>query len=205
VTCNAAGLPPLARGLASLAGLRFAPSRLAARIAARLKARRTGINGCSAMAHPLTHLTHGIPTRRPFHPAKTASAVAALVPGLIFSFRGGTASSRSIRLSERLPASIAQSKIACAAITSPNGSREDCSTSKSAASFGPFSSICSASRRASRNASSDASSSGNLATTICSLASLRLSLTNPRSDSAAQHHRRACARSCGERHSSSST
>src|SRR5882762_10064792 len=26
------------------------------------------------MAHPLTHLTHGIPTRRPFHPAKTASA-----------------------------------------------------------------------------------------------------------------------------------
>ncbi len=25
------------------------------------------------MAHPLTHLTHGIPTRRPFHPAKTAS------------------------------------------------------------------------------------------------------------------------------------
>src|SRR5258707_970826 len=31
---------------------------------------RTGINGCSAMAHPLTHLTHGIPTRRPFHPAK---------------------------------------------------------------------------------------------------------------------------------------
>jgi hypothetical protein len=24
------------------------------------------------MAHPLTHLTHGIPTRRPFHPAKTA-------------------------------------------------------------------------------------------------------------------------------------
>src|SRR5258705_9299357 len=22
------------------------------------------------MAHPLTHLTHGIPTRRPFHPAK---------------------------------------------------------------------------------------------------------------------------------------
>src|SRR5258705_13338380 len=35
---------------------------------------RTGINGCSAMAHPLTHLTHGIPTRRPFPPAKTASA-----------------------------------------------------------------------------------------------------------------------------------
>ena len=34
---------------------------------------RTGINGCSALAHPLTHLTHGIPTRRPFHPAKTAS------------------------------------------------------------------------------------------------------------------------------------
>src|SRR5258708_26196719 len=34
---------------------------------------RTGINGCSAMAHPLTHLTHGIPTRRPFHPAKRAS------------------------------------------------------------------------------------------------------------------------------------
>ena len=33
---------------------------------------RTGINGCSPMAHPLTHLTHGIPTRRPFHPAKTA-------------------------------------------------------------------------------------------------------------------------------------
>src|SRR6202795_5026239 len=27
---------------------------------------------CSAMAHPLTHLTHGISTRRPFHPAKTA-------------------------------------------------------------------------------------------------------------------------------------
>jgi hypothetical protein len=25
------------------------------------------------MAHPLTHLTHGIPTRRPFHPAKTAN------------------------------------------------------------------------------------------------------------------------------------
>jgi hypothetical protein len=25
------------------------------------------------MAHPLTHLTHGISTRRPFHPAKTAS------------------------------------------------------------------------------------------------------------------------------------
>jgi hypothetical protein len=24
------------------------------------------------MAHPLTHLTHGIPTRRPFHLAKTA-------------------------------------------------------------------------------------------------------------------------------------
>ena len=24
------------------------------------------------MAHPLTHLTHGISTRRPFHPAKTA-------------------------------------------------------------------------------------------------------------------------------------
>ena len=23
------------------------------------------------MAHPLTHLTHGISTRRPFHPAKT--------------------------------------------------------------------------------------------------------------------------------------
>src|SRR3981189_2577475 len=38
-----------------------------------VKASRTGINGCSAMAHPLTHLTHGIPTRRPFHPAKTAS------------------------------------------------------------------------------------------------------------------------------------
>src|SRR5258707_8839609 len=32
---------------------------------------RTGINGCSAMARPLTHLTHGISTRRPFHPAKT--------------------------------------------------------------------------------------------------------------------------------------
>src|SRR5258707_12013842 len=29
---------------------------------------RTGINGCSAMAHPLTHLTHGISTRRRFHP-----------------------------------------------------------------------------------------------------------------------------------------
>jgi len=29
---------------------------------------RTGINGCSAMARPLTHLTHGISTRRPFHP-----------------------------------------------------------------------------------------------------------------------------------------
>ena len=27
------------------------------------------------MAHPLTHLTHGIPTRRPFHPAKTAASV----------------------------------------------------------------------------------------------------------------------------------
>jgi hypothetical protein len=27
----------------------------------------------SALAHPLTHLTHGIPTRRPFHPAKTAT------------------------------------------------------------------------------------------------------------------------------------
>src|SRR3981189_556986 len=40
----------------------------------RRKLVRTGINGCSAMAHPLTHLTHGIPTRRPFHPAKTASA-----------------------------------------------------------------------------------------------------------------------------------
>ena len=39
-----------------------------------VKASRTGINGCSAMARPLTHLTHGIPTRRPFHPAKTASA-----------------------------------------------------------------------------------------------------------------------------------
>jgi hypothetical protein len=25
------------------------------------------------MAHPLTHVTHGIPTRRPFHAAKTAS------------------------------------------------------------------------------------------------------------------------------------
>src|SRR5712671_5512421 len=34
---------------------------------------RTGINGCSAMAHPLTHLTHGISTRRPFHPGKTCS------------------------------------------------------------------------------------------------------------------------------------
>jgi hypothetical protein len=32
------------------------------------------------MAHPLTHLTHGIPTRRPFHPAKTASA-ASISPG----------------------------------------------------------------------------------------------------------------------------
>src|SRR5258705_10856660 len=32
---------------------------------------RTGINGCSAMARPLTHLTHGICTRRPFHPGKT--------------------------------------------------------------------------------------------------------------------------------------
>jgi hypothetical protein len=31
------------------------------------------------MAHPLTHLTHGIPTRRPFHPAKTASASGKLV------------------------------------------------------------------------------------------------------------------------------
>jgi hypothetical protein len=30
------------------------------------------------MAHPLTHLTHGIPTRRPFHPAKTASILKAL-------------------------------------------------------------------------------------------------------------------------------
>ena len=27
------------------------------------------------MAHPLTHLTHGIPTRRPFHPAKTAKVL----------------------------------------------------------------------------------------------------------------------------------
>ena len=30
------------------------------------------------MAHLLTHLTHGIPTRRPFHPAKTASAGTAI-------------------------------------------------------------------------------------------------------------------------------
>src|SRR5258705_11755781 len=30
---------------------------------------------CSAMAHPLTHLTHGISTRRPFHPAKTGAAL----------------------------------------------------------------------------------------------------------------------------------
>src|SRR5258707_9829044 len=36
---------------------------------------RTGINGCSAMAHPLTHLTHGISTRRRFHPAKTGETV----------------------------------------------------------------------------------------------------------------------------------
>src|ERR1700675_338043 len=43
--------------------------------ARRRKLVRTGINGCSAMAHPLTHLTHGIPTRRPFHPAKTASGI----------------------------------------------------------------------------------------------------------------------------------
>jgi hypothetical protein len=27
------------------------------------------------MAHPLTHLTHGIPTRRPFHPAAERNAV----------------------------------------------------------------------------------------------------------------------------------
>jgi hypothetical protein len=31
------------------------------------------------MAHPLTHLTHGIPTRRPFHPAKTASAISGVI------------------------------------------------------------------------------------------------------------------------------
>jgi hypothetical protein len=29
------------------------------------------------MAHPLTHLTHGIPTRRPFHPAKIELVCAA--------------------------------------------------------------------------------------------------------------------------------
>jgi hypothetical protein len=34
------------------------------------------------MAHPLTHLTHGIPTRRPFHPAKTAKSV--LKPSRLF-------------------------------------------------------------------------------------------------------------------------
>src|SRR5258705_10700647 len=33
---------------------------------------RTGLNGCSAMARPLTHLTQGISTRRPFPPAKIA-------------------------------------------------------------------------------------------------------------------------------------
>jgi len=27
------------------------------------------------MAHPLTHLTHGISTRRPFHPAKTGETI----------------------------------------------------------------------------------------------------------------------------------
>jgi hypothetical protein len=38
--------------------------------------RNTGLNGCSAVAHSLHHLTHGIPTRRPFHPAKTANILA---------------------------------------------------------------------------------------------------------------------------------
>ena len=31
----------------------------------------TSLNGCSAVAHSLHHLTHGISTRRTFHPAKT--------------------------------------------------------------------------------------------------------------------------------------
>ena len=55
------------------------------------------------MAHPLTHLTHGFPTRRPFHPAKMASASAeskeadpALRRSLVTSYRadkdGATAS-----------------------------------------------------------------------------------------------------------------
>jgi hypothetical protein len=39
------------------------------------------------MAHPLTHLTHGIPTRRPFHPAKTASAIASSLGSLWLTLR----------------------------------------------------------------------------------------------------------------------
>jgi hypothetical protein len=60
---------------------------------------RTGINGCSAIAHPLTHLTHGIPTRRPFHPAKTAkvSGVNAIAIGTGATATGSVAGNRSIR------------------------------------------------------------------------------------------------------------
>src|SRR5882762_5433312 len=52
-----------------------APSPFRAEVIVITFQARTGINGCSAIAHPLTHLTHGIPTRRPFHPAKTAKVI----------------------------------------------------------------------------------------------------------------------------------
>jgi carboxyl-terminal processing protease len=46
------------------------------------------------MAHPLTHLTHGIPTRRPFHPAKLVLVDQAVSVSNAFLKRGEIVSTR---------------------------------------------------------------------------------------------------------------